>query len=105
MEEELDNKYDHLMKVVFVGDVGVGKTSLISRYCWADSDLDPFVLSATYAPTIGLDFRTKMIETQDKRVKLQIWDTVRRKKQFYLFRKINELNSQLTCVMQLSQEI
>mmetsp|Transcript_12083 Transcript_12083/g.18430 ORF Transcript_12083/g.18430 Transcript_12083/m.18430 type:complete len:208 (-) Transcript_12083:131-754(-) len=57
-----------LLKVILLGDSGVGKTSLMDRYInkkWA----------AQYKATIGADFLTKEIEIEDKLVTLQIWDT------------------------------
>lgn len=55
-------------KIIVVGDSGVGKTSLMSRF--AD---DTF--SHSYISTIGVDFRMKTVHHDGKKVKLQIWDT------------------------------
>jgi len=60
--------YDHLFKLVLVGDSGVGKTSLLLRFMD-----DQFTTS--YISTIGVDFRFKRIELDGQVVKLQIWDT------------------------------
>ncbi len=54
-------------KVVFVGDGGVGKTSLIRRYCEGKFE-------QTRMMTIGVDFQTKIVETPMGPVKLSIWD-------------------------------
>ena len=54
-----------LLKVILLGDSGVGKTSLMDRYInkkWA----------AQYKATIGADFLTKEIEIEDKLVTLQV---------------------------------
>ena len=61
-------EYDYLFKIILVGAAGVGKTSIIIRYCE-----NSFKLS--YGPTLGIDFRIKTIKVKDKVVKLQIWDT------------------------------
>jgi Ras-related protein Rab-1A len=59
---------DHLFKVVIVGNQGVGKSSLFIRFC-DDAFLD------NYLPTIGVDFRFKMLTVGNALCKLQIWDT------------------------------
>jgi len=56
------------LKLVVVGDYGVGKTALLIRF----SD-DEF--SENYISTIGVDFRDRTVDTGDSLVKLQIWDT------------------------------
>ena len=68
-EEEEEETFHHIqVKVLMVGDSGVGKTSLLLRYA-SDSFND------SYITTIGIDFKTKYLNVGDKRVKLQIWDT------------------------------
>lgn len=60
--------FDSLVKVLLVGDSSVGKSSLLLRFT-ADQFVD------TTNPTIGVDFRTKYVTQQNKRLKLTIWDT------------------------------
>mmetsp|Transcript_25739 Transcript_25739/g.45214 ORF Transcript_25739/g.45214 Transcript_25739/m.45214 type:complete len:210 (+) Transcript_25739:590-1219(+) len=60
--------YDVLLKILLIGNSGVGKSCLLMRY--ADNS---FV--DTFFNTIGVDFKIKTITLQDKVVKLQIWDT------------------------------
>lgn len=60
--------YDHLFKLVLIGDSSVGKSCLLLRF--AD---DAFTES--YISTIGVDFRFRSVNIGDKVVKLQIWDT------------------------------
>eukprot|EP01083_Nonionella_stella_P273219 926752_1 len=60
--------YDHLFKLLTIGDSGVGKTSLILRFC-DDSYTDNFIT------TVGVDFRFKTVDINGKLVKLQVWDT------------------------------
>jgi len=57
-----------LLKVIILGDSGVGKTSLMNRYV-----IDKF--SQQYKATIGADFLTKEIEVDGRLVTMQIWDT------------------------------
>ena len=60
--------YDHLCKLVLIGDSGVGKSCILLRFA-DDSFTD------SYITTIGVDFRFRTITVDGKRVKLQIWDT------------------------------
>ncbi|MEM2109071.1 MAG: Rab family GTPase [Candidatus Odinarchaeota archaeon] len=56
-----------ILKILVVGDEGVGKTCLIKRF--ADN-----IFPDTSKQTIGVDFTVKKIRIGDKLVKLQIWD-------------------------------
>lgn len=55
-------------KLVFLGDLSVGKTSIITRFMY-----DSF--ETTYVPTIGIDFLSKTMYLEDRTVRLQLWDT------------------------------
>ncbi|KAK8807351.1 hypothetical protein WA158_004110 [Blastocystis sp. Blastoise] len=55
-------------KLVFLGDPGVGKTSVITRFMYDTFD-------ATYQATIGIDFLSKTMYLEDRTVRLQLWDT------------------------------
>jgi Ras-related protein Rab-11A len=59
---------DYLYKIVLVGDWGVGKTNILSRYTWGE-----FMLGSP--GTIGVQFSTKTIVIKDTPVKIQVWDT------------------------------
>ena len=64
----IDKEYDYIFKVLLVGNSDVGKSSLILRYVdqiWND----------VFVPTIGVDFKVKSLEIENKSIKLQIWDT------------------------------
>ena len=66
-----DNKggyYDVKYKIMVLGESKVGKTSLIKRYT-----KDQF--GGVYLTTVGMDFQDKIIEIEDKKVRLQVWDT------------------------------
>lgn len=63
-----NNTYDHLLKLLLIGDSGVGKSCLLLRF----SD-DSFTTS--FITTIGIDFKIRTVEIDGERVKLQIWDT------------------------------
>lgn len=55
-------------KIVLLGDVSVGKSSLLKRY--VDNEYD-----GSYISTIGVEFMVKTIRVDNTLVKLQIWDT------------------------------
>ncbi|KFG54164.1 putative Rab7-like protein [Toxoplasma gondii FOU] len=57
-----------LLKVIILGDSGVGKTSLMNQYVNKK-------FSNQYKATIGADFLTKDVVIDDKEVTVQIWDT------------------------------
>jgi len=55
-------------KLVFVGDMSVGKTSIISQFMYNHFD-------ESYDATIGIDFLAKTHTVDNKTVRLQLWDT------------------------------
>jgi len=57
-----------LLKVIILGDSGVGKTSLMNQYVNKK-------FSNAYKATIGADFLTKEVMVDDRLVTMQIWDT------------------------------
>ncbi|XP_044746642.1 ras-related protein Rab-23 [Coccinella septempunctata] len=63
-EEELEVA----LKVVIVGNGGVGKSSMIQRYCRG-------VFTKDYKKTIGVDFLERQIEVDGEDVRLMLWDT------------------------------
>jgi Rab family protein len=56
------------LKIVFLGDSGVGKTSIVTKYVSGS-------LPERINPTIGAAFLTKMVTFEDQRYELLIWDT------------------------------
>ena len=63
-----DDDYDYLFKVVIIGDSGVGKSNLLSRFTRNEFHLDS-------KSTIGVEFATRSIQHDGKVIKAQIWDT------------------------------
>ena len=61
---------DYVLKLLIIGDVGVGKTSLLSRF--AD---DRFRESVGEQRKRGADFRAKTLLVGGRRVMLTVWDT------------------------------
>eukprot|EP01111_Echinosteliopsis_oligospora_P017155 TRINITY_DN7344_c0_g1_i1.p1 TRINITY_DN7344_c0_g1~~TRINITY_DN7344_c0_g1_i1.p1 ORF type:complete len:198 (+),score=24.77 TRINITY_DN7344_c0_g1_i1:28-621(+) len=62
--------YDLQIKILLVGDFGVGKTSMILRV----ADFRG-CFSTNYISTIGVDFKLRDTTIDGKRIRLQIWDT------------------------------
>jgi len=56
------------VKIVAIGDSGVGKTSLIQQF-------EHNRFTENFKPTIGADFSNKEISIDGQNVTLQIWDT------------------------------
>lgn len=63
-----DDRYDYQAKILTIGESGVGKTCIISRFTKNDFSLN-------HLATIAIDFKLKRINVRDKTIKLQIWDT------------------------------
>ncbi|KXN91977.1 Ras-related protein Rab-11A [Leucoagaricus sp. SymC.cos] len=63
-----NSAYDFLFKVVLIGDSGVGKSNLLSRFTRNEFNLES-------KSTIGVEFATRSINVDGKTVKAQIWDT------------------------------
>ncbi|KAL5703718.1 protein-serine/threonine phosphatase [Ranunculus cassubicifolius] len=62
------SEFDYLFKLLLIGDSGVGKSSLLLSFTSEEFD-DHSV------PTIGVDFKVKLVTLGGKRLKLAIWDT------------------------------
>lgn len=60
--------HDVFVKLLLIGNSGVGKSSMLLRF--ADN-----AFNETYINTIGIDFKTRLVDMDSKRIKLQIWDT------------------------------
>lgn len=63
-----EDDYDYLFKVVLIGDSGVGKSNLLSRFTKNEFSLES-------KSTIGVEFATRSLNVDGKVVKAQIWDT------------------------------
>ncbi|XP_057461926.1 ras-related protein YPT3 [Actinidia eriantha] len=63
-----EDEYDYLFKLVLIGDSGVGKSNLLSRFTRNEFNLES-------KSTIGVEFATKSLKIDGKVIKAQIWDT------------------------------
>ena len=66
MKSEFD--IDLCIKIILVGESGVGKTNILTRFTKNIFDTES-------RNTIGVEFGTKIIKIKDHKIKLQIWDT------------------------------
>ncbi|KAM6974654.1 ras-related protein Rab-25-like [Tautogolabrus adspersus] len=63
-----DESYNYVYKVVLIGESGVGKSNLLSRFTKNEFSHD----SRT---TIGVEFSTRTVQMNNFTIKAQIWDT------------------------------
>lgn len=63
-----DDEYDYLFKIIILGDSGVGKTNILSKYAHNEFNIES-------KATIGVEFHTKLFNYENKKIKLQFWDT------------------------------
>ena len=62
-----DNNSDYTFRIIFFGDYNAGKTSLFLRYLG-----EPF--DSSFRPLIFKEFENKLIEINNKLIKIQLWD-------------------------------
>ena len=63
-----EEEFNMIFKVVLIGDSGVGKTNIMSRYI-----KDEFSIETK--TTVGVEFGAKKLEINGNNIKAQIWDT------------------------------
>ena len=62
------DKYDHMIKILMIGESGVGKTCMLHKF-----NNGEFVVN--HLPTIAIDFKVKFFDVKGTKLKMQIWDT------------------------------
>ncbi|KAN0035392.1 hypothetical protein ACTA71_004658 [Dictyostelium dimigraforme] len=62
------DQYDYLFNILVIGDTGVGKSSITERFTKNKFKED-------FIPTIGIDFHSKIVFINGRKMKLHIWDT------------------------------
>ena len=66
---QIETKYDHLYKIIIIGDTSVGKTALLSKYLKGVFPTSPL-------STVATEFATTIIQIKEGGyIKAQIWDT------------------------------
>jgi small GTP-binding protein len=61
-------RFDVSVKIIVVGESGVGKTCLLVRFVRDTFDEDA-------QPTLGIEFLSKIVQTETRRIQMQLWDT------------------------------
>ncbi len=81
-QEELGNSIMTVRyKIVFVGDISVGKSAVVNRFIKnsfsGDYDVNKklIFLNMNIQATIGVDFFSKRIDYKNNSLKIQIWDS------------------------------
>ena len=73
MEPTTNTQCDYTFKILLIGESGVGKTAILERYC--DNVFNESLLS-----TVGVDFKAKYMTIENKKIKVQMWDTAGQEK-------------------------
>ncbi|KAK4487092.1 hypothetical protein RD792_006407 [Penstemon davidsonii] len=86
-----EDEYDYLFKLVLIGDSGVGKSNLLSRFTKNEFNLES-------KSTIGVEFATRSLNIDGKVIKAQIWDTAGQESRFeielnHLFHRYRAITS------------
>ena len=64
----MNQEIDYLVKVLTIGESGVGKTCLVQRYIKNK-------FSEHHLSTIAIDFKMKILQINKNKIKMQLWDT------------------------------
>ena len=64
----MNQDHDVLFKVLIIGNTCVGKSNILLRF-------SENFFHESFLPTIGVDFKIKQMNINNKAVKLHIWDT------------------------------
>mmetsp|Transcript_28765 Transcript_28765/g.48524 ORF Transcript_28765/g.48524 Transcript_28765/m.48524 type:complete len:276 (+) Transcript_28765:144-971(+) len=67
-EEKSQGDFDLHIKLLMLGDSGVGKSSLVLQYAHEE-------FTSNFVTTIGIDYKIKLLKLGKTKIKLQIWDT------------------------------
>lgn len=68
MSHDISERPNMILKIVFAGPSGVGKTSLLNR-------VTENTFTKEHLATIGVDFKIKTYNMYGRTVKAQFWDT------------------------------
>lgn len=63
-----EDEIKYIINIVTVGDTSVGKSSICKQY--NDQTFDDNII-----PTIGADFKTKIVDIGEHTINVKFWDT------------------------------
>ena len=69
----MNSEYDYTIKLFIVGNTAVGKTNFMNKF--VDGEFQQ-----NYVATVGIDFKTKYVEFDGKKMKVQLWSTAGKEK-------------------------
>ena len=64
-DDEEEGDFDQIVKLIIIGDSGVGKTNILSRFTTNTFNLE-------IKATIGVEFQSKTVKIADKKIKTQV---------------------------------
>ena len=67
-DKAVQSEFDHMFKLIIIGDTGVGKSCLMKRVM--DDEF-----KTEHQVTIGVEFGSYGLRVNGKILKMQIWDT------------------------------
>lgn len=85
------------LKLLIIGESNVGKTSILQRFIENKFE-------TSFSTTIGIDFRSKTIQVDDKEIELQIWDTAGQERFFSITRSYYRGSDGIFLTFDLSSE-
>ena len=91
-----DSKYDLTLKIVIIGESGIGKTNLLTRY--TQNHFDDQIKA-----TIGIDFALKEIFISGYMIKAQFWDTAGQEKYCAMARAYYKLSDGVVLVYDVTR--
>lgn len=62
------NEFDYTLKIIIIGDSGIGKSSIMTRY-------HENKFFENHIPTVGVSYASRILLVENLKIKLQIWDT------------------------------
>lgn len=85
------------LKLLIIGESNVGKTSILQRFIENKFE-------TSFSTTIGIDFRSKTIQVDEKEIELQIWDTAGQERFFSITRSYYRGSDGIFLTFDLSSE-
>ena len=69
MAYRVDHEYDYLFKIVLIGDSGVGKSNILTRFTRNEFSLES-------KSTIGVEFATRTLQVSLSNIFIYQWNSI-----------------------------